>query len=273
MLVTQLCPTLCSLMDYSPPGFSVHGNSQARTLEWVAVSFSRGSSWPRDWTQLSCIAGRLFYHLSHQGSPELEELKAQKLKEGANRLGSFLLCCPVVEPCLGVGDRLPHRGFLLIIGGWRDQETRLHLQRPPTLSEEEERRLCAGLHPCQQPSRTAADPWPWAPTSPSLGWGHWQREQQLQRKERSALSCAPAACSPFLFGSFQWQSHSVYPLVAPVPSSPEVSLCLSCLPGCCHPTFQKGSRPLRPRRPFRSSNPALSRLLSFPLPSASHVLK
>ena len=41
MLVTQLCPTLCSPMDYSPPGFSVHGNSQARTLEWVADSFSQ----------------------------------------------------------------------------------------------------------------------------------------------------------------------------------------------------------------------------------------
>ena len=37
--------------DYSPPGSSVHGILQARVLEWVAISFSRGSFWPRDWTQ------------------------------------------------------------------------------------------------------------------------------------------------------------------------------------------------------------------------------
>ena len=42
-------------MDYNPPGSSVHGILQATTLEWVAIPFSRGSSWPRDWTQVSCI--------------------------------------------------------------------------------------------------------------------------------------------------------------------------------------------------------------------------
>ena len=47
-------------MDCSPSGSSVHGIFQARLLEWVAISFSRGSSWPRDWTQVSCIAGRFF---------------------------------------------------------------------------------------------------------------------------------------------------------------------------------------------------------------------
>ena len=58
--VSQLCPTLCDPMDYSPPGSSVHGIFQARILEWVAISFSRESSRPRDWTQVSCTAGRLF---------------------------------------------------------------------------------------------------------------------------------------------------------------------------------------------------------------------
>ena len=57
---TQSCPTLCDPMDYSPPGFSVHGIFQARVLEWVAISFSRGSSWPRDQTWVSRIAGRRF---------------------------------------------------------------------------------------------------------------------------------------------------------------------------------------------------------------------
>ena len=58
--VAQLCPNLCKPMDCSPPGSSVHGISQARILEWVAISFSRGSSWPRNWTQVSGIAGRFF---------------------------------------------------------------------------------------------------------------------------------------------------------------------------------------------------------------------
>ena len=59
VLVNQLCPTLCDPKDYSPPGPSVHGILQARILEGVAISFSRGSSWPRDGTLVSCTAGRL----------------------------------------------------------------------------------------------------------------------------------------------------------------------------------------------------------------------
>ena len=46
--VAQSCPTLCDPIDCSPPGSSVHGIFQARVLEWVAISFSRGSSQPRD---------------------------------------------------------------------------------------------------------------------------------------------------------------------------------------------------------------------------------
>ena len=53
--VTQSCPTLCDPMDYT-----VYGNLQARILEWVVFPFSRGSSQPRDQTQVSCIAGRFF---------------------------------------------------------------------------------------------------------------------------------------------------------------------------------------------------------------------
>ena len=60
VLVTQSCLTLCDPTDCSPPGSSVHGILQARILEWMAISFSRGSYWPRDWTRVSCIAGRLF---------------------------------------------------------------------------------------------------------------------------------------------------------------------------------------------------------------------
>ena len=49
----QLCPTLCDPMDYSPPGSSVHGDSQARILEWVAMPSSRGSPWPKDQIHIS----------------------------------------------------------------------------------------------------------------------------------------------------------------------------------------------------------------------------
>ena len=56
----QLYPTLCNPMDCSPPGSSVHGILQARILEWVAIPFSRGSSWPRDGTWVSRMAGRFF---------------------------------------------------------------------------------------------------------------------------------------------------------------------------------------------------------------------
>ena len=51
---------VCDPMDCSPPGSSVHEILQARILEWVAISSSRGSSWPRVWTHLSWIARRVF---------------------------------------------------------------------------------------------------------------------------------------------------------------------------------------------------------------------
>ena len=59
-LVAKLCPTLSYPMDCSPPGSSVHGISQARILEWVAVHFSRGSSQSRDRIQVSLITGVFF---------------------------------------------------------------------------------------------------------------------------------------------------------------------------------------------------------------------
>ena len=58
--VAQLCQTICHPMDYSLPGFSVHGILQARILEWIAIPFSRGTSHLRDWTLVSCITGWFF---------------------------------------------------------------------------------------------------------------------------------------------------------------------------------------------------------------------
>ena len=70
--VTKLCPTLCDPMDYNPPGSFVLGVLQARILEWVAISSSRGSSQPRDQTcvsWVSCIGRKVLCHSSHLESP------------------------------------------------------------------------------------------------------------------------------------------------------------------------------------------------------------
>ena len=62
-------------MDYNLSASSDHEIFQARILEWIAISFSRGSSQPRDWTQVSCIAGKC-RHLSPQGSPVISQATA-----------------------------------------------------------------------------------------------------------------------------------------------------------------------------------------------------
>ena len=62
---TQSCPTLQDAMDWRQPGSSVHGVSQERILEWVAISYSRECSWSRDWTHdssISCIGMQTLYH-------------------------------------------------------------------------------------------------------------------------------------------------------------------------------------------------------------------
>ena len=65
--VAQACPALCNPMGCSLPGSSVYGIFQARVLEWLAISFSRGSSQPGDQTEVSRIVGQMLYRLSHQG--------------------------------------------------------------------------------------------------------------------------------------------------------------------------------------------------------------
>ena len=61
----QVMSNSCDPIDYGPPGSSVHGILQARILEWVALTFSRGSSLPSDWIQvsyISCIGWQVLYH-------------------------------------------------------------------------------------------------------------------------------------------------------------------------------------------------------------------
>ena len=69
-IVTQSCLTFVNPTDYSPSGSSVRAIPQARIPEWVATPFSRVSSLPRDWTQVSCIAGRFFTTWATSKAPE-----------------------------------------------------------------------------------------------------------------------------------------------------------------------------------------------------------
>ena len=66
--VSQSCPTLCDPMDCSLPGSCIHGMLQARILEWVTISYSRGSSPPRDRTCVPYIAG-VFFTAEPPGKP------------------------------------------------------------------------------------------------------------------------------------------------------------------------------------------------------------
>ena len=69
-ICAQSCPTLWDSMDCSLPGSSFHGISQARVLEWVAISFSRGSSLPRDQTHISCIGRWVLYCWATREAPK-----------------------------------------------------------------------------------------------------------------------------------------------------------------------------------------------------------
>ena len=82
-LAAQSCPTLCDPMDYSPPGSSVHGILQARILEWVAISYSRGSSQTQRLNQVLPHCRQILYQLSHQGSPWILEWVACPFSRGS----------------------------------------------------------------------------------------------------------------------------------------------------------------------------------------------
>ena len=97
-LVAQSC-RLCaaSWTVWSPPGSSVHGIFQARILEWVAISFSRGTSRPRDQTWLSCSAGTLFTIWLTKEAPKKIWLKKEEqvIKRWPELAPSFPLNCLV----------------------------------------------------------------------------------------------------------------------------------------------------------------------------------
>ena len=72
VLVTELCPTLCDPVNYSPPGSSVHGTSQARILKWIAICFSRDIPEPGIESEPPALTGRFFTTLVPCGKPHFK---------------------------------------------------------------------------------------------------------------------------------------------------------------------------------------------------------
>ena len=91
-------------MDCSLPGFYVHGILQARIVEWVATSFSRGSSWPRNQTQVSCIAGMFFTNWALREALFFN-IRSDQIRSVTQSCPT--LCDPLCTPGLPVHYQLP----------------------------------------------------------------------------------------------------------------------------------------------------------------------
>ena len=115
--IAQSCPTLSDPMDCSLPGSSVHGIFQAIVLEWIAISFSRGSSRPRDQTQVSCIVDRQLNRLSHQGT--VVRLTATDMHP-----------LPILGPRYSVGTQLSFLNYFKVPKEkWTWTPVSLHIQK------------------------------------------------------------------------------------------------------------------------------------------------
>ena len=109
----QSCPALCDTMDCSLPGSSVHGILQARILKWVAMLFSRGSSWPRNWTQISCLAGRFFTAESPRNFYTSYQKHWACLSTFWKNLNSFIfVCCCNFKHLVGTYNSQYHNIFV-----------------------------------------------------------------------------------------------------------------------------------------------------------------
>ena len=133
--VTQLCPTLCNPMDCSLPGSPVHGILQARTLEWVAIPFPRGSFQPRIWTKVSCTASRFFTIWAREAHvyPEHNGKSLKDFRLGSTFLRSAFQNCiwPQCERWMvREGCHLPlylKNTWAILEAFWREVERRKYL--------------------------------------------------------------------------------------------------------------------------------------------------
>ena len=110
----QSCPTLCDPIDGNPPGSPVPGILQARTLEWAAISFSKGFSQPRNQTRVSCIAGRFFTACATPEVPEKKSyIRITLLFSPAAAAAKSLQPCPTLgDPIDGSPPGSPVPGIL-----------------------------------------------------------------------------------------------------------------------------------------------------------------
>ena len=113
------CPTLCNPVDCSSPGSSVHEILQARILEWVAISFSRGSSQPVHQTQVSRIAGRRF-NLWATG-------EAPYYAEGGQKF--YVQFSSLVQSCLTLCNTINHSTSGLPVHHQLPESTQTHVHR------------------------------------------------------------------------------------------------------------------------------------------------
>ena len=162
MLVVQLCPTFCNPMDCSPPGSSVLGIFQAKILEWVAIAFSRGSSQPRDQTQVSCTAGRFF---TDEGKPNPNQQTRDSLWSTSvfilSSLYSLLTTCSILGLEPGTADGKMSKNTLYLPGAAWSQQVK------PTIT------VHLNIFGCLLPCITSMASWPWATSllTQWLGWG------------------------------------------------------------------------------------------------------
>ena len=117
----QLSPTLCDPIDSSLPGSSVLGIFEAGVLKWVAISYSRGYSWPRDWTHVSCSSCIDRHILYHSATWEAQNTLVFAIK--------LHLICKYISPilhefeqALEVGDG---QGGLACCSPWGHSHTQL----------------------------------------------------------------------------------------------------------------------------------------------------
>ena len=135
--VAQSYLTLCHPMACSPPGFSVHGIFQARILECVAISLSRGSSWPRDWTHVFWIADRFFTVWATREALKKSYWNSVKNSKSLYNLSSGLQPFPLTFYMLpkpwgnpwGLASLLPDEDDLICKGAWEKISLKGHCQK------------------------------------------------------------------------------------------------------------------------------------------------
>ena len=185
----QSCPTLWDPMDGNLLGFSIHGILQARILEWIAISFSRGSSRPRDWTRVSGIGGR---HFNLWATREAWEIKPVNPK--GNQSWKFIgridvegeapiLWPPDVkswlirkDPDTGKNWRQEKKGTTDEMVGWRHHLKGHEFEQAPGVGDKQGNLACCS---------------PWGSQRVRYGWAtelNWKNQDNIREIRREKIS-------------------------------------------------------------------------------------